>query len=173
MAIKGRGYLKTTWAFEERPVASSKLNTWDDRIESALELAYFLLSQAWGGGDGVIRKAAVNDLNVVATATPGMSVEIAPGYAFISGYPYHSAATVETVNVTAPTVNPRIDIVQARLDNWDTSVITGTEAASPVAPSPDADCIALAELYLRPGMTSIKDSDDATNGYIIDARQFI
>jgi len=173
MAIKGRSYLKTSWAFEERPVASSKLNTWDDRIESALELAYFLLSQAWGGGDGVIRKASVDDLTVSAKATPGMSVEVAPGYAFISGFPYHLALLAETIEVTAPTTDPRIDLVQARLDNWDVSVVSGVEAVSPVAPSPDTDSVALGELYLRPGMSSIKDADDATNGFIIDARPFI
>lgn len=173
MAIKGRSYLKTSWAFEERPVASSKLNTWDDRIESALELAYFLLSRAWGGGDGVIRKASTDDLEVTATAIPGLSVEVAPGYAFIAGAPYRLAALAATIEITAPTTNPRIDLVQARLDNWDVSVVSGVEAVTPVAPAPDADSIALAELYLRPGMTVIKDTDDSTNGYIIDARQFI
>lgn len=173
MAIKGRSYLKTSWAFEERPVASSKLNTWDDRIESALELAYFLLNQAWGGSDGVIRKASTDDLKVSAKATPGMSVEVAPGYAFVSSSPYHLAALLETAVVAAPTTDPRIDLVQARLANWDVSVVTGTESATPVAPLPDVDSIALGELYLRPGMTVIKDTDDSTNGYIIDARQFI
>ena len=39
MAVKGQGYTKTTWAFAERPVASGKLNSWDDRIEAALEVA--------------------------------------------------------------------------------------------------------------------------------------
>ena len=173
MAIKGRSYLKTSWAFEERPVASSKLNTWDDRIESALELAYFLLSQAWGGGDGVIRKASADDLKVSAKATPGLSVEVSPGYAFISSFPYHLAVLVETVVVTVPTTDPRIDLVQARLENWDVSVVTGVEAVTPVAPAPDADSVALGELYLRPGMTVIKDTDDSTNGYIVDVRQFI
>jgi hypothetical protein len=37
----------------------------------------------------------------------------------------------------------------------------------------DADAIPLARLYLRPGMTSLKDTDDSTNGYIIDAREFL
>lgn len=173
MAIKGRSYLKTSWSFEERPVASSKLNTWDDRVESALELAYFLLSQAWGGGDGVIRKSSADDLKVTAKAAPGLSVEVAPGYAFISGFPYQLGAVTETIEIAAPTTNPRIDLVQAWLDNWDVSVVSGVESVTPDAPTPDADAIALGELYLRPGMTVIKDTDDSTNGYIIDARQFV
>jgi len=173
MAIKGEGYIKTTWAFQERPVASAKLNLWDDRIEAALELAYFLLSLAWGGGDGVIRGATTDDLDVVATAPPGMTVEVEPGYAFISGSPYKLGEKAGTVAVEAPAANPRIDLVQARLDTWDIGVKTGTEAASPTAPSADSHCVSLGELYLRVGMSCIKDTDDGMNGYITDARTFL
>lgn len=73
----------------------------------------------------------------------------------------------------APSVNPRIDLVQARLGTWDVSVKQGTEAASPVAPVADADAIPIAHLFLRVGMSSIKNVDDATNGYIIDARTYL
>ena len=173
MAIKGPSFVKTAWSFEERPVASSKLNTWDDRIETALELLFLLLNQAWGGGSGVIRGAVVDDLKAEALSTPGLSVEIQPGYAFISNFPFKLAAATETVDVTAPSTNDRIDLVQASLKSWTVSIVTGTESATPIAPSPDEDCIALAQLYLRPGMASIKNADDATNGYIIDARTFL
>lgn len=173
MAIKGKAYAKTTWAFEERPVASSKLNTWDDRIEAAFELVHFLLAQAWGGGDGVIRGATVDDLKVVALAPPSLSVQVQPGYAFIARFPYKLANAAQTAAVAAPAANPRIDLVQARLDSWDVSLKPGTESASPVAPAADTNCIALARLYLRAGMTSIKNSDDGVNGYIIDARKFV
>ena len=70
-------------------------------------------------------------------------------------------------------MDPRKDLVQARLGTWDISVKTGTEAATPTAPAPDTDAIPMAELYLRPGMTVIKDTDDATNGYVIDVRAFV
>ena len=173
MAIKGNAYTKTTWAFQERPVASSKLNQWDDRIEAALELVYFLLSLAWGGGNGVVRAATTHDLKTTAKSPVGMSVEVKPGYAFITKLPYKLAATTETAPVTGPAVHPRIDLVQARLETWNLGVKTGVEAASPVAPAADPDCLPLAHLYLRPGMTSIKDADDSTNGYIIDVRTFV
>ena len=172
MAIKGNAYTKTTWNFEERPVASSKLNTWDDRLEGALELAFNLLSQLWGGGDGVIR-AMDSELAVEATSPESLSVEVQPGYAFISQMPYRLAAATQTADVTVPTTNPRIDIVQARLATWDISIKEGTEAASPTAPTPDTDTIVLAELYLRTTMTTIKTIDDTTNGYITDARNFV
>lgn len=164
MAIQGSLYPKTAWAFQERPVASSKLNTWDDRIEAALELLCFLLNHAWGGGEGVIRGATSDDLRVAALATPGLSVEVRPGYAFISKFPYKLAATTVTPAITPPPVYPRIDLVQAVLATWTVSVKGGVEAGSPIPPPTDAGCIALAQLHLRPGMTSIKDTDDAVNG---------
>ena len=75
--------------------------------------------------------------------------------------------------LAVPVSNPRKDLVQARLATWDISVKTGTEAASPTAPTADTDCIALAEIYCKPGMTSVKDASDGTNGYIIDVRKFL
>ncbi len=173
MAIKGPSYLKTTWAFEERPVASLKLNTWDDRIEAALELAFFLLNQTWGGGNGVIQGAATDDLRVTALAAPGLSVQVKPGYAFINKFPYKLAQITGTTTITPPTAHDRIDLVEACLETWNVSIKTGTEAPSPSAPSPSANCIALARLYLRPGMTCILDTDDLTNGYIVDVRTFL
>ncbi len=173
MAIKGQGYTKTTWAFEERPVASSKLNSWDDRIETALELIHRLLTLAWGGGDGVIRGVTDEELAVGATSPAGLSVEVEPGYAFISGFPYKVAEAIETVEITPPETHPRIDLVQARLDTWDVSVKTGSEAASPSVPSADSHCLGLAELHLRVGMSSIKNTDDSVNGYITDVRAFL
>jgi hypothetical protein len=173
MAIKGPAYVKTSWTFEERPVASSKLNTWDDRIEAALELICFLMQKIRGGRDGVLRGTGDTDLKVSALASPGLSVQAGSGYAFISGAPYKLAEPTETVDVTPPAAQDRIDLVQASLETWGVLIKTGTEAAAPDAPSPDTDCIALAELYLRPGMTSIKNSDDIANGYITDVRSFL
>jgi hypothetical protein len=173
MAVKGNGYTKTTWAFQERPVASSKLSAWDDRIEASLELIFFLLNHAWGGGNGVVRAAATDDLKTVAATPPAMYVTVKPGYAFISKFPYKLAAATDTTPVTAPTAHPRIDLIQARLGTWGIGLKLGTEATNPSPPNPDSDCLALARLYLRPGMTSIKDTDDSVNGYIIDVRSFV
>ncbi len=173
MAIKGNAYTKTTWAFEERPVASSKLNIWDDRLEAALELVHFLAAQVWSGTDGVARGATADDLKAVANSPATMGVLVEPGYAFISNTPYKLAAQTPTADVTAPVSNPRIDLVQAGLETWNISVKQGVESATPVAPTADTDSIALAQLYVRTTATSIKDTDDSTNGYIIDARDFL
>lgn len=173
MAIKGNGYTKTTWAFQERPVASSKLNTWDDRMETALELIHFLLSQAWGGGSGVVRGAAVDDLKIVAQNPATLSTLAQPGYAFISNFPFKLAAVTQSADVAIPTADSRIDLVQARLETWDVSIKQGVQSATPVAPTPDVDALPLAHLVLRAGMTVVKDTDDATNGYIQDVRTFL
>lgn len=173
MAIKGKGYIKTTWSFEERPVASSKLNAWDDNVENALELLHNILALAWGGGDGVIRAATEGDLEVVANAPADLNVTVRAGRAFISKYIYKLAEDTTAGPVTPPVSNPRIDLVQAELGNWTVSIATGEESADPSPPSLSADCIALAEIYLRVGMTCIKDADDSENGYIIDARTFV
>ncbi|GMW01798.1 MAG: hypothetical protein AMXMBFR84_29350 [Candidatus Hydrogenedentota bacterium] len=173
MAIKGQGYVKTTWAFEERPVASSKLNTWDDRIEAALELAFHLLNHAWGGDSGVLRNATADDLRVHATTPESVRVRVEPGYAFISKCPFRMTGPAETGDLAPPAAQPRIDLVQARLDTWSVQVLTGVESATPSPPVAGTDCIALAQIYLRPGMTTIKDADDSVNGYITDVRTFL
>lgn len=172
MAIRGNAYPKTSWAFQERPVTASKLNTWDDRIEAALELAFHLLSYAWGGGDGVLRNVS-GELETVALDTPGLSVRVNPGFAFIQNHVYKLAAQTQSPDVAAPSTNDRIDLVQARLDTWDIAIKTGAESPTPTAPSPDAAAIPLAHIYCRPGMTSIENADDATNAYLIDARTFL
>lgn len=173
MAVKGNAYIKTSWAYGERPVPSSKLNNWDDRIEASLELVHRLLSLAWGGGDGVLRRASPHDLQVVALSPPGLSVEVKPGYAFISKFPYRLDASIRTADIIPPVNHPRIDLIQARLAAWDVGIVTGTESSNPPSPSPDADCLALARLYLRVGMTCIKNTDDSLNGHIIDVRSFL
>jgi len=173
MPIQGPAYIKTSWAFEERPVASAKLNTWDDRIEAALELLFFLVHQSLGGGDGVLGGATPDDLAVEPSSTPDMRVLVQPGYAFIGPMPFKLAAATPTPVFSAPVSFDRIDLVQAALDGWSITVKSGIEAGSPLAPPPDAGCLVLAEVYLRPGMGSIQPSDDSTNGYITDMRVFL
>ena len=89
------------------------------------------------------------------------------------GQPFRLADAVETVDVTAPVTEDRVDLVQARLDSWTVGIKQGVENAAPVAPAADTDCVALAHVYLRPGMAAIKNADDAVNGYIVDQRVFL
>ena len=173
MAIRGKSFIKTSWAFQERPVASAKPNTWDDRIEAALELLMNLVSLAWGGGDGVLRNAADGDLGVSATSPPALGVRVAPGYAFIERFPFHLEAPAVLGGIVPPVNYPRVDLVQARLDSWDVTLKPGNEAVAPSPPEPDDACLALALLHLRPGMTAVFNADDGLNGYISDVRTYV
>lgn len=173
MGVQGKGYTKTVWGFEERPVGSDKLNLWDDTIEGSLELVFFLLSQAWGGGDGVVRGATTDDLKITATSPVSGAVDVEAGYAMIDRMPFKLGAQAALPSISAPIGNPRIDLVQAKLDGWVIEVKTGVESGSPVAPGVDAGSIVLAEIYTRVGMTVIKDVDDTVNGYIVDVRGFL
>lgn len=172
MAIKGLGYVKTAWSFEERPVASSKLNTWDDRIESAVELIFRYIQGGFGNASGVLRIGG-GELKVQAATTPKMSVQVAAGDALINGYPFRLLVLTDTAEVSKPVTHNRIDLVQVSLTGWAVTVKSGTEAVTPVAPVADSDCVVLGKLYLRPAMTVIKNTDDGTNGYILDVRSFV
>ena len=94
MAIKGNAYTKTTWAFEERPVASSKLNLWDDRIEAGQELLHFFLGHAWSGVDGVLRGVTAGDLDVKATTAATLSVDAQPGHGLIDNFASKGSADI-------------------------------------------------------------------------------
>jgi hypothetical protein len=98
---------------------------------------------------------------------------VGTGYGFIDGNLFRLKTTTQTAEVVPPLTHGRIDLVQANLATWSITVKTGTEAASPVAPTADDGTIPLAWLVLRPGMTSIKDSDDTVNGYVVDVRNFL
>jgi hypothetical protein len=152
----------------------------NDRV-SALETEQAeidaFLAESWGGGSGVLQNVGNTFFEVVANSPVNMSAQVSPGLAFVADL----GGTVRTVRATAattlvtfvaPTVNPRIDTVQIDSTGY-INVKTGTEAGAPVAPTVDAGTIKLAEIYLRVGMTSIKDADDATNGYITDGRSFV
>ena len=80
----------------------------------------------------MVRGTGLGDLATQATGTPGLSVEVQPGYAFIDGYAYKLASAVETVDVAIPATLDPIDLVQAKLEDWSVSIKTGAESASPV-----------------------------------------
>lgn len=105
-------------------------------------------------------------LKVTAQGTPDLTVAVSKGTCLVAGVLAGDLDGVASLTgFAAPSTNPRIDIVQIS----NAGVISrkaGTESGSPSAPSPDANNIKLAEVYNRVGQTSIKNTDDATNGYI-------
>jgi len=129
------------------------------------------------GASGVIRSA---DLAVTA---PGgtMTVSVASGWAAILGtyqtnmgtyMAYNDAAATATITTADPS-NPRIDLVcitvsdaaySGSLNQVAINVVKGTAAGSPTVPSTPTNSIALAQVAVAAGATSI------TSGNITDVR---
>ena len=118
---------------------------------------------------------------VAQSATPGMSVQISEGHAVIAGsstatqgyyIAYNDAATSLSIATANPT-NPRIDRICAVVqDSYYAGAnnqvifqaVTGTPAASPVAPAAPVSSITLAYVAVAANATSI------LNGNITDQR---
>ena len=129
------------------------------------------------GASGVVRSA---DLAVTA---PGgtMTVSVASGWAAILGtyqtnmgtyMAYNDAAATATITTADPS-NPRIDLVcitvndaayTGSLNSVAINVVKGTAAGSPTVPSTPTNSIALAQVAVAAGATSI------TSGNITDVR---
>ncbi len=128
------------------------------------------LSLAHGGGDGIIRGDG-DEFAVTAQSPLSMSVDVGTGRGYIAYRWVRQALAVGTVEVSAPSGgNHRRDLVQFTL-GVGVNIKTGVEDPSPSLPTLDANSYNLAEIYCRDTMTTVKDSDDATNGYIIDNRE--
>lgn len=86
---------------------------------------------------GVI-EGSLSQLAVTADGS-ALSVSVATGDAFVEGFFYRNDSALALTIATANATNPRIDTVVVRLDrvaNTATlAVVTGTAAASPVAPT--------------------------------------
>lgn len=111
-----------------------------------------------------------------ASGTPDNKVVVASGRFAQGGTILNSAGGNSPTLAAADATNPRIDLIQ-----MDTSAgapyitkKTGTAAANPVAPSPDANSIVVAYIYVRATGAApvIKDTDDSVNAYIIDGRTY-
>ena len=107
-----------------------------------------------------------------AQDTPDLTLKVSPGN------PYFGTTLVEfaggnSPEFTAPTTHPRIDILS--INDSGTLVRTaGDEDDSPTAPAVPVGDMPIAQVYNRVGQTSIKDTDDSSNGYIEkDLRPFI
>lgn len=135
-----------------------------------LELAHYALNAIYGGGDVVIRNI-LNEMEILAQGTPDMTVVYSSGLGYVSNRIVKQASDANSAAMTAPTGNPRIDIVQWTLYTG-FNIKTGSEGAVPSAPAVDSNSMKVCEIYHRVGETSIKDTDDSVNGYITDARTF-
>jgi len=103
--------------------------------------------------------------------TPNMTLKVEKGIAYIGSTQVNFAGG-NSPTFTAPTTNPRIDLLV--IDSSGVlSIVQGTEAATPSPPTYPVDKIPICEVYLSVGTTAIYDTDHGTNGYIKkDTRPF-
>jgi len=125
-----------------------------------------LINCMLGTGEGVVRADSGDQLQVVEQDTPDMTVKTSAGAGIVSSQPVALTSADTSDTITAPSVNPRIDIVQIN-QSGTVSIKTGEEDASPSAPSVDSNNLKLAEIALTTATTEI------TNSEITDSRVFL
>ncbi len=131
-------------------------------------------------GNNTLLYSPLTSFSVSTTATGGsysqqkMKLYVEPGVVYVDGTRVIFAGR-STPTVTAPSTNPRIDVLA--IDNTGTlSWTTGAENASPTAPTYPANKVALCELYNVVGEAGLYDisNQQINQGYIYnDVRPFL
>jgi hypothetical protein len=128
-----------------------------------------LTTQAIWKTTGVVNSG---DYTITQNGTPNMTVNVSSGWAAIVGttqsnmgvYMAYNDATANLTVTTANPSNPRIDLVCVTISDAyyvgtvntvAFSVIAGTPAASPSVPATPANSIALGQIAVGTGVTSI------------------
>jgi hypothetical protein len=114
--------------------------------------------------------------HVEETSTPGMTIDV-HGARFTKNGVYTEfsldgsldVTTTASGTFTAPSANPKIDLLYYDMGTDALGITAGAENASPVQPTMPSpvDKIPIALIYHRVGSTSIKNTDDSTNSYIM------
>ncbi len=120
--------------------------------------------------DGTTYKTSLDDAAAVfkriaatfaphAQSTPDMSVRVDAGNIATVGGIHTEVAAQNTETLTAPTTNPRKDIVTIDRVTGAVGVATGAEAVSPVDPTLPTETLVIARINLTVGMTEIANAD--------------
>lgn len=109
------------------------------------------------GAFAILSRIAKN-FQVRAQDVPGMSVYVEPG-SVLNGTTLIEKVFQESDPISAPTTNPRIDRVVLNSTTGDISVVTGSEAATPIAPAIPSGDVPLAQIALYVGQISITNED--------------
>lgn len=151
---------------------NSDLETGDIKAGQMVTVMYDGTNLQLLSRSSAISKGELRDLTPSAQATPGLTIKVAAGKVMV-GQTFVNYAGGNSPTVTAPSANPRIDVLT--IDSAGTLAWTaGSESASPTMPAIPTGKIPICAIYNRVGETSIKDVDDATNGYIQhDLRTFL
>jgi hypothetical protein len=128
-----------------------------DRVYDATDFAAYFGSLV---SNGIFYKTATN---LQVSPGMGLAVSVAAGSAWINGYRYENTDALNMPLTTAHGSNPRIDRIVVRLSqisrNIQLAVVTGTPAATPVAPdltrTSDVYELGIAEVLVPAAATSI------------------
>ncbi|CAB4201924.1 hypothetical protein UFOVP1360_7 [uncultured Caudovirales phage] len=122
--------------------------------------------------------ANFGDLKVTQSLTPAMSVLVATGSAWVPGsevgvsyqgsyFVHNRGDKTLTISASNPS-NPRIDLIVAKVqdaaysgatNSWSLSVVTGTAAGSPVAPTAPVNSIVLARVAVAAAASTIVNAN--------------
>ena len=131
----------------------------------------FIVSRMAGIEDdsGAFRYGVGTGFTATETTIPSMAVTVSEGIGFVDSVPMALEAEDTTDEMEAPNMFPRIDKLCIGSDSY-LHLVTGDEAAVPVAPDTPAGYLLLWTIYHRVGEVHINTVDDGVNGYLIDAR---
>ena len=155
-----RGYGGTTAASHSEEDYVGQFYYEDYHNDNAERLAAIEFALA-ASGNGIGQTGGA--LAVTAEGTPSMTVDIATGWAVVSGQ-VTALRAATTLTFVAPVTDPRIDLIVIN-QTGTVSAVAGTENASPSAPSVPSDSIEIAKVYHVVGETHIDDADGG-DGYI-------
>lgn len=163
----------TMFVFQEVPLTSDKLNRWNGNLAAQCTLLHTVLAMLGARNQPAILTAGDEGaLHVSAQAVPDRTVQVAPGWAILPGS-LAGLDTGQTVplggEIEPPLAEDRIDCVVLTAAG-EVRIVPGEEAILPQPPTVPADTIPLALIYLRVGTSQIFDSDQGTEGYVLDAR---
>jgi len=149
---------ETYWPFANIDTTTTQFSQWSRNI-----------------GEGVKGSFNTTDLKVTAPGT-GMTVSVATGQAMIRGHYYYNTTAATLAITTANATNPRIDAVVVNLDPSVNSavltVVAGTPAASPVAPTLTQTDGAVYQFLLATVLVPAAAASIAS-GNVTDARTFL
>jgi hypothetical protein len=168
------GHNSSLFSYGEAPLASQKLNLWNGNLAASIEWLNQCMSVlAVGMNDAVILSEETSlELAVTEQPSPGLTVRVRPGKAIIAetfvGLD-EEVTLPETGTFIPPVIEPRYDLIY--LDAYTNfTILQGQEGEPSGFLTAPAGALPLAEVYLRPGIVSIKNTNDGFNGYITDAR---
>jgi hypothetical protein len=117
----------------------------------------------------------LGSLRARAESTPSMTVAVGSdlSVAYVNGLKPMNYAGASSPTLSAPSGNNRLSVLT--IDRSNTLAWTdGTEATSPSEPVFPYGKLPICTVFCRPGMSSIKNTDDSVNGYIyLDRRPFL